>query len=56
MKAKFIAADPTGRFQFHSADGTEVVVDSSGFTTDDPVLVAFLDNTASVKRASKKDD
>lgn len=46
----FVPVEADGRFQFHSADGSETVVDASGFETDDPTAIAFLDATPSVQR------
>lgn len=55
---KHVSAD--GRYVFHESDGQEVVVDSDGFTTDDPVLIHHLDGcpfvtetTAAKPRAGK---
>lgn len=49
----FVPADPTGRFQFHANDGAEIVVEQP-FTTDDPSLIAYLDDSPAVKRADEK--
>lgn len=45
-----VAADV--RFQFHGADGAEILVDHEHpLTTDDPGLIAWLDQVDHVKRA-----
>lgn len=54
MKVAYTNASPDGRFQFHAADGTENVVDSGRYVTDDPGVIAYLDATPSVKRVSDK--
>lgn len=44
-----VAADV--RFQFHDADGAEIVVDHKHpLTVDDPGLIAWLDQVDHVKR------
>lgn len=53
MSVTFITVDPDSRFQFHNADGTEVVVDASGLTTDDPNQISYLDGCPFVQRTKK---
>ena len=54
-KVTFLPKADFDRFQFHTGDGKEVVVDENGYATNDPVLIAYLDEQPAVKRA-KSDD
>lgn len=53
MKASYTSVDPDGRYQFHRPDGTEVVVGSQPFVTDDQALIVLLDESPFVRRATK---
>lgn len=53
-KVAFTHVDPTGRFTFHAPDGTEITV-ADRFETDDPGLVAYLDQVPFVKRSKAKE-
>lgn len=55
-KVTFVSVAADGRFQFHTGDGAEQVVDKDGYTTDDPHAIAYLDECPFVKRAKAKDD
>jgi hypothetical protein len=54
-KVKFTTADGYDRVQFHAPDGSEVVVDEKGYSTDDPTEIAYLDSHPAVKRAKSSD-
>lgn len=52
--AAFTHTAADGRLVFHGPDGHEIVVASGKpFETDDPAVVAFLDQHPAVKRAGK---
>ena len=50
----FVNLDEDGVFSFHVVGGELVQVSSKGYTTDDAVLVAYLDTVPFVKRAKKQ--
>lgn len=52
MQVAYTNVDPTGRFQFHAPDGSEIVVDSGRYETDDPGVIAYLDECPFVQRAA----
>lgn len=57
MSVAFTHVEPGGRFSFVAADGSEVTVEhGKPFATDDPGLIAYLDQTPFVKRAGKPSD
>lgn len=52
----FVPVEKDGRYQFHNADGTEVIVQAPGHTTGNPEHIAVLDSSPFVTRKPKKGD
>ena len=49
-KVSFVNAEKDGRFSFYLADGSEVVVGSKAYETDDPMQIAYLDSVEFARR------
>ena len=51
--SRTFTAGPSGRVQFHRADGSEVVVTGDGYTTDDVHEIAFLESHPAVEESKR---